>query len=272
MIKKIQKTEERDIRPLFPNMVTMLALACGVSSMQFAFWGNWSFAVVCIALAAIFDALDGRVARYLNTSSKFGAELDSLSDLVSFGVAPGFLMYQWTMDPVIRAQAIVVGSKDPLAVGVPWVIVLFLAMCCAMRLARFNTMLEEEPQPEYWKHFFVGLPAPGGAYVALMPLVFFLWTNDSIFRNSDLVSIFMLVSAILMASRIPTPSFKKLHLPQLNPFYRQLAVVCMLAVIALFVTMMLKNFWIFASVVGLIYLMMLPLGFIYFLYLKKKAK
>ena len=176
------------------------------------------------------------------------------------------------MDPVIRAQAIVVGSKDPLAVGVPWVIVLFLAMCCAMRLARFNTMLEEEPQPEYWKHFFVGLPAPGGAYVALMPLVFFLWTNDSIFRNSDLVSIFMLVSAILMASRIPTPSFKKLHLPQLNPFYRQLAVVCMLAVIALFVTMMLKNFWIFASVVGLIYLMMLPLGFIYFLYLKKKAK
>lgn len=272
MIKKIQKNEELDIRPLFPNMVTMLALACGVSSMQFAFWGNWSFAVVCIALAAIFDALDGRVARYLNISSKFGAELDSLSDLVSFGVAPGFLMYQWTMDPVIRAQAIVIGSKDPLAVGVPWVIVLFLVMCCALRLARFNTMLEEGPQPDYWKHFFVGLPAPGGAYVALMPLVFFLWTNDPVFRNPDLVSVFMLMSAILMASRVPTPSFKKIHFPRVNPFYRQLAVVCMLAFIALSVTLMLKNFWIFASIVALIYLAMIPIGFIYFLFLKKKLK
>ena len=83
MIKKTQNLEERDIRPLFPNMVTMLALACGVSSMQFAFWGNWSFAVVCIALAAIFDALDGRVARYLNISSKFGADTPLSIDMFS---------------------------------------------------------------------------------------------------------------------------------------------------------------------------------------------
>ena len=92
--------------------------------MQFAFWGNWNLAVICIALAAIFDALDGLVARKFNVSSKFGAELDSLSDLVSFGVAPGFILYRWTMEQ----SAIVLGQKDPVAVGVPWVIALFLAM------------------------------------------------------------------------------------------------------------------------------------------------
>ena len=93
-IKKTEETKELPIRPMFPNMVTMMALACGISSMQFAFWSNCGAAVLSIALAAVFDALDGRVARYLNTSSRFGAELDSLSDLVSFGVAPGFLLYQ----------------------------------------------------------------------------------------------------------------------------------------------------------------------------------
>ncbi|MBR6231604.1 MAG: CDP-alcohol phosphatidyltransferase family protein, partial [Alphaproteobacteria bacterium] len=123
--------KEVDIRPMFPNMVTMSALACGLSSLQFAFWGNWQMAVVCIALAGFFDGMDGRVARLFNVSSKFGAELDSLSDLVSFGVAPGFLLYRWTMDQ----GAIVFGDKDPAAVGVPWIFALFLALCCALRLA-----------------------------------------------------------------------------------------------------------------------------------------
>ncbi len=264
--------KEIPIRPMFPNMVTMLALACGVSSMQFAFWSNWGAAVACIALAAVFDALDGRVARMLNTSSRFGAELDSLSDLVSFGVAPGFLLYQWTMDPAIRATAVAEGVKDPLAVGVPWMIVLFFAMCCALRLARFNTMLDEEPQPAYWTHFFMGLPAPGGAYLGLLPLVFYLWTKDDLFRNEYLVSFFMLTSAVLMASRIPTPCFKKVHMPKLKPAYRQIATVIMLALLASFVTFMFKNFWAFASIVGLIYVIMLPLGIIFFFQQKKHYK
>ncbi len=267
-MKKVQKKTEElmdlPIRPMFPNMVTMMALACGISSMQFAFWSNWGWAVGCIALAAIFDALDGRVARMLNTSSRFGAELDSLSDLVSFGVAPGFLLYQWTMDPAIRASAVAEGIKDPSAVGVPWMIVLFFAMCCALRLARFNTMLDDEPQPPYWKHFFMGLPAPGGAYLGLLPIIFYLWTKNDFFKNECLVCCFMVISAILMASRIPTPCFKKVHLPKLKPAYRQLTTVAMLALLAGFVTLMFKNFWAFASIVGLIYILMLPAGFVFF--------
>ncbi len=269
---KIEEIKELPIRPMFPNMVTMMALACGVSSMQFAFWSNWGAAVVCIAMAAIFDALDGRLARMLNTSSRFGAELDSLSDLVSFGVAPGFLLYQWTMDSSIRATAVADGIKDPMAVGVPWMIVLFFVMCCALRLARFNTMLDDEPQPSYWKHFFMGLPAPGGAYLSLLPLVFYLWTKNDFLKNEALVGGIMIVSAILMASRIPTPCFKKIHMPKMKPAYRQMMAVGMLAFLACFVTFMFKNFWAFAGIMGIIYVIMLPAGILFFFYQKKALK
>lgn len=269
MKKKITKLNEDlkeiPLRPMFPNMVTMMALAFGVSSMNFAFWGNWHYAVLCIALSAIFDALDGRVARMLNTSSRFGAELDSLSDFVSFGVAPGFLLYQWTMDPAMRAAAITLGNKDPLAIGVHWMFVLFLAMCCALRLARFNTMLDEEPQPPYWKHFFVGLPAPGGAYVALMPVIFYLYSGVEVFRNPVVVSTFMVISAFLMASRIPTPCFKKVHLPKAGRPYAAIVGILLIA-------FMLTNFWLFASLIGLVYIIMLPLGIGFFFQQKKLYK
>ncbi len=256
----MSELKDVDIRPMFPNMVTMSALACGLSSMQFAFWGNWAMAVICIALAAVFDGLDGRVARMFNVSSKFGAELDSLSDLVSFGVAPGFLLYRWSM----AQDAIVLGGKDAAAIGVPWVIALFLAMCCALRLARFNTMLETK-QPPYWTHFFTGLPAPGGAYVALFPLIFYLWTGAEFLRNTYIVAFFMIFSAILMASRIPTPCFKKLHLPKMTKNGDGVIMLIMVAVIAILVSLMVRDFWAVVSIIGIIYLIMLPLGIIYFI-------
>ena len=262
---QIPDLKEVDLRPVFPNMVTMANLAAGLSSMQFAFWGNWSMAVICIAMAAIFDALDGRVARMFNVSSKFGAELDSLSDLVSFGVAPGFVLYRWTMEQ----GAIVLGQKDPVAIGVPWAIALFLAMCCALRLARFNTMLETK-QPPYWTHFFTGLPAPGGAYVALFPLIVYLWTGAEFLRNEWLVGFFMLFSAVLMASRIPTPCFKKLHLPKLSKDSDAWVMLIMAAVVTLLITFLMLNFWAVISVLGIVYLIMLPLGILYFLKEKKR--
>lgn len=262
---QISDLKEMDIRPMFPNMVTMAALASGLSSMQFAFWGNWSLAVICIALAAIFDGLDGRVARMFNVSSKFGAELDSLSDLVSFGVAPGFLLYRWSMEQ----SAIVLGDKDPVAIGVPWVFALFLAMCCALRLARFNTMLETK-QPPYWTHFFTGLPAPGGAYVALFPLIFFLWTRVEFLRSPWVVGFFMLFSAVLMASRIPTLCFKKVHLPKLNSDSGSVVMMLMVAFIATLVSLLIREFWAVVSIIGIIYLIMLPLGIIYFVREKRK--
>lgn len=253
--------KEVDIRPMFPNMVTMSALACGLSSLQFAFWGNWQMAVVCIALAGFFDGMDGRVARLFNVSSKFGAELDSLSDLVSFGVAPGFLLYRWTMDQ----GAIVFGDKDPSAVGVPWIFALFLALCCALRLARFNTMLDEK-QPPYWTHFFTGLPAPGGAYVAMFPLIFYLATGAEFLSNPWLVGFFMVFSAVFMASRIPTPCFKKLHFSKLSRDGRGFLLVSM----GVLVWCMIRYFWAVVSIIGIVYLIMIPLGIMYFMREKKR--
>ena len=251
-------------RPMVPNMVTMSALAFGLSSLQFSFWGNWQMAVVCIALAAFFDGMDGRVARMLNTSSKFGAELDSLSDLIGFGVAPGFLIYRWTMEQ----GAIVLGGKDVSAIGVPWILAMFLALCCALRLARFNTMLEEEPLPPCWTHFFVGLPAPGGAYVALLPVVFYLWTGAEFLRNSWFAGFFLLLSAILMASRIPTPCLKKFHFLKLNRDGRTFLLVS----VGVLAYSLIRAPWAVFSIFGIVYLISLPLGIVYFLKEKKKLK
>ena len=257
--------KEVDIRPLFPNMVTMANLAAGFTSMQFAFWGKWEMAVICIAMAAIFDALDGLVARKFNVSSRFGAELDSLSDLVSFGVAPGFILYRWTMEQ----SAVVLGQKDVSAIGIPWIIALFLAMCCALRLARFNTMLETK-QPPYWTHFFTGLPAPAGAYVALFPLVCFLWTKAEFLRSKWLVGFFMLFSAVFMASRIPTPCFKKMKFPKLKNGNDSWVSLGMAAFVALLIGFLITDFWAVISILGIVYLIMLPLGIRYFLKEKKR--
>ena len=180
-----------------PNMVTLSALASGVTSIRFAMEGRWEYAVIAICLAAVFDALDGRVARMLHGASNFGAELDSLSDVVCFGVAPGVLMFFWTLE----AQA-----------PAGWICALMMPLCCAMRLARFNIMLAG-PQPSYWKHFFVGLPAPGGALVALTPIMLYFYYPADAFRCPYVVEAFLLLSALLMASRLPTISLKKIRVP-----------------------------------------------------------
>ena len=130
-----QKLTSLPFRKIAPNIVTTLALCAGVTSMRYAIMGLWGKAIVCIFLAALFDMLDGRVARMLKGSTKFGAELDSLSDFVSFGVAPAILMYQWTLSSFPKFG---------------WFFCLLFAICMAMRLARFNTMLEDEPQPVYY--------------------------------------------------------------------------------------------------------------------------
>ena len=205
--------KEVNFRPLLPNFVTMSALACGLSSIHEAFSYRWDRAIYFLLFAGIFDGLDGRVARFFNASSKFGAELDSLSDFISFGVAPGIILYFWG------------------APSISWALVLFLAMCCAFRLARFNTMLDKELPSKAWTHFFTGLPAPGGAYMAVMPLIFWLAfpRTQDLFRSPLIVSCFMLASAILMASRVPTPSIKKLHISKAKAGVIQVVFFAMLA-------------------------------------------
>lgn len=258
--------KEINLRPLLPNAITMSALAFGVSSINMAFWGEWSMAILFIALAGVFDFLDGKIARMLNVSSRFGAELDSLSDFVSFGVAPAFLMYLWTMNGETRISVLqnLAGKAD--AVGIYWGFVLFVSMCSATRLARFNSLIDSK-QPSYWTHFFMGVPAPAGGFLTILPLVFWLATNQEIefFRHPSFAACFLIFSGIMMASKIPTLSLKHIHIPaQYTSF---------LWITLLFVMAGLISFpWKMLSVIGIVYLASIPFCIYYFLKFKKEEK
>ncbi len=184
---------------LIPNAITVGALCAGLSGIRFAMDGRWEWAVTAIVIAAILDGLDGRMARLLNGTSKFGAELDSLSDFVAFGVAPAMIVYLW----VLNAWG---------AFG--WTICLAFAVCMALRLARFNTMLADPNPPKWQGHFFVGVPAPAGAGLALLPLMIHFQVGDGWFDNPFVGAGTMAFVAFLMVSRIPTFSAKKIHLPR----------------------------------------------------------
>ena len=262
-----EKTDkEINIKPIFPNAVTMTALAFGVSSINMAFWGEWSLAILFIALAGVFDFLDGKVARMLNVSSRFGAELDSLSDFVSFGVAPAFLMYLWTMDGNTRINVLQNLAVKKEAVGVYWGFVLFVSMCCAARLARFNSLIDMK-QPPYWKHFFMGVPAPAGGFLSILPLIFWLASNQEYecFRSPVVAACFLIFSGIMMASKIPTLCLKHIHVSA------QLSTVLMF--VAFFVIAGLITLpWLTLSFLGIIYLISIPVCIYYFLKFKKEYK
>ncbi len=184
------------IRYLLPNLVTLLALCAGVTGIRFGIEGKMELAVSAIILAILLDAVDGRLARYLEGTSRFGAELDSLADFVNFGVAPALLLHMWAL-------------KDVRTIG--WVVCLMLAICCALRLARFNVMLEDPNKPDWASKFFSGVPAPAGAGLAMVPLYLSfldLWPDG---RNwAPFVAGYVALIAVLMVSRVPTFSGKSL--------------------------------------------------------------
>ena len=179
---------------MIPSILTLVGLSSGLTAVRFAYEGRWEHAVLAIAAAAALDALDGRIARLLKGTSKFGAELDSLSDMLCFGVAPGLMLYFWSLEKIGKFG---------------WVLVLLLAISCALRLARFNTA-SDDPNPPAWTGiFFTGVPAPAAAGLVLLPMIisFNLW--EDFFRRPEVVGTFMVLVAGLMVSRIPTFSFKK---------------------------------------------------------------
>jgi CDP-diacylglycerol--serine O-phosphatidyltransferase len=186
------------INRMIPNILTLLALCAGMTAVRFGLQENWKAAVVAIVVAGVFDGLDGRVARLLKGSSKFGAELDSLSDFLCFGVAPAVVLYLWTMQSV--------GTFG-------WVLALLYAVCCALRLARFNTALEEPSLPPWAYNFFSGVPSPAGAGLAIFPMILSFEWGDQPFRRPEVVGVVMVVVAALMVSRMPTFSFKKFKVP-----------------------------------------------------------
>lgn len=233
---------------ILPNLITLFSLACGMTAMSSAVEGRWELAAALILLAAVFDGLDGRVARLLGSTSKFGAELDSLADFISFGVSPAFVMYLWSLDSYPNMG---------------WAVSLVFAICCALRLARFNTMLEDENRPRYWDYFFTGMPAPAGAVVGIIPLMMWLYSSPLIFVNTWFVSCFLLLAAFLMASRVPTLCIKKLKI-------RAKDAPLLMIVMAVYVGFMLTEFWLVVSLSAFVYLCLIPFGVHLFNNMKKE--
>jgi CDP-diacylglycerol--serine O-phosphatidyltransferase len=229
-----------------------MALCAGITTIRFAIMGKWTSAILCIFFACIFDGLDGRVARKLKASSKFGAELDSLSDFVSFGVAPAILMYQWSLSAIPHWG---------------WIFTLMFAAAMSMRLARFNTMLEDSAVPEYWSHYFVGVPAPMAAAMGVMPLL--IWFDfkelEFILRNPYFCSFMMILVAFLMVSRIPTLSLKKTKVS--SDWFVPLMIL-----LALFVSCLITKPWLTLGVFTLCYILTIPITIWQFMKDKKQAE
>jgi CDP-diacylglycerol--serine O-phosphatidyltransferase len=178
----------RSIVRLLPNTVTVLALCSGLTAVQLALHGRYELCVVAIAVAAVLDALDGGLARLLRATSKLGAELDSLSDLVAFGVSPALLLYLWRLEDT----------------RLGWVVACVFAACMALRLARFNTLLEAEDPHPFGTRFFLGVPAPAAALVAGLPLLVWLQFGEGWWSAPLTVGLWALLTASLMVSRLPT--------------------------------------------------------------------
>jgi len=195
--KKFKIIPEKNPRIILPNTLTIIGVCIGLSSIKFALDTNYTMAIIAIGFAAILDTLDGRVARLIKGTSKVGKELDSLTDVISFGVAPGFIVYFWVLNEIGKFG---------------WMFVLIYTVCCALRLARFNlTVIEEN---ETWKiNFFEGVPSPAAAGLVLLPLILNLSDLVQFENYTVLFSIAILTTSILMVSKIPTYSLKRILFP-----------------------------------------------------------
>ena len=234
---------------MIPNILTLLALCAGMTAIRFALGAKFETAAVAIIVAGILDGIDGRIARLLKGTSTFGAQLDSLSDFVSFGVAPAMLLYIWTM-------------HDFSSIG--WVLVLLFAVCCALRLARFNTQIGAD-LPPYAYNFFTGVPAPAGAGLVLIPMFACFEFETSIFRSPYLNAVVLAAVAALMVSRVPTFSFKRFRVPG----HWVLPMLLVIGALAAFVT---TEPWATLLIIGAIYVGSFPVSIRSFRRLRRAAE
>jgi CDP-diacylglycerol--serine O-phosphatidyltransferase len=238
------------INKLIPNILTLLALCAGLTAIRFGLHQKWEAAVLSIVLAGVLDGLDGRVARLLHGTSKFGAELDSLSDFVSFGVAPAMVLYFWSMQN---------------AGGVGWALVMLYAVCMALRLARFNTMLGQPDLPPWAYNFFTGVPAPAAAGIVLLPMMAsFQGDLDGFFERPLISGILLITVSFLMVSKIPTYSGKRFRIPHNY-------VLPVMLVMALLAASLVTAPWSTVTAIALIYAITIPMSAISFARLKRQT-
>lgn len=220
---------------LLPSVITIMALSAGLSAVKFALDGRLDIALGMVGAAAVLDSLDGRIARLLDATSKIGAELDSLSDAVAFGVAPALVLYVTLLD----------GS----AFG--WIVALLYAVSIVLRLARFNTLLEDDTVPAYAREYFVGVPSPAGAVVALAPVAAYIQWGDGWWSSFPVVVVWTLFSGGLIISRIPTLAMKSVQVPP------RMAIVLLCAVAAAAAALVTYPFILMLVLVG-VYLVHIP--------------
>jgi CDP-diacylglycerol---serine O-phosphatidyltransferase len=231
-----RRLSDLSVNRMVPNVLTLLALCAGMTAIRYAVSGDFQYAVFAIIAAGIFDGLDGRLARLLKATTQFGAELDSLADFISFGVAPATVLYLWTMTQLH---------------SVGWAIVLFYAVCCALRLARFNTQLVKETPP-WAANFFRGAPAPAGAGLIMLPMFISFEWGDWIARSPYLNAVWISGVALMMISTVPTVSLKRIRIPHRFVLPTLLGI----GIMAGFFT---TSPWPTLSFVGALYLASIPL-------------
>ena len=246
---KFKIVSDKKTRMILPNAITLIGVCIGLSSIKFAIDGNFVIAIIAILFAGLMDALDGRIARLIKATSKMGKELDSLGDVISFGVAPALIMYFWNLQYL-----------DKLG----WFVCLTYVVCVALRLARFNVNSEEEPS---WKdNFFEGMPSPAGGIIVLMPLIFsFSGLGEYFFKiNYDLlVPIFFIIVSILLISTIPTYSFKKIIIP------RAMTKFLLFGIVLFFGALLVYTFKILAISL-MIYICLIPISYFHYKKIKKE--
>ncbi|MFN7038297.1 MAG: CDP-alcohol phosphatidyltransferase family protein [Alphaproteobacteria bacterium] len=242
------QTNPLPISRLFPNIITLSALCFGMSAIRFAMLEKWENSVIFIIIAALLDGIDGKLARLLKASTSFGAQLDSLADFLSFGIAPALVLYLWQLQYLSVK-------------GLGWAVTLFYTICCVIRLARFNTIIDDSDRPAWTDKFFVGVPSPVGASLALVPMM--LDFQYEIFNSPILVALYLMIVGLLMASRVPTFYVKKILIK-----HNLISIALMLAGIVI-VSIIIEP-WITLPLIGLIYVISIPVSIYKFKKFKDK--
>ena len=247
--ENLKLVSNKNSRIILPNILTLFGVCIGLSSIKFAFDGNLELAIIAVIVAGIIDGLDGRIARLIKATSKVGKELDSLTDVISFGVAPAFIMYFWSLVEIGRLG---------------WLVALIYVVCVALRLARFNVSSSEEPS---WKdNFFVGIPSPAGGILVLMPLIYSLSEFQIFNPNYQILvpSLFIIIS-ILLISKIPTYSLKKIVVPRNTTIFLLFSVILFFGLLFIYT---------FNTIViaGTVYLLLVPVSAFHFYSISKSKK
>ena len=239
--------DKKNARMILPNMLTLIGVCIGLTSIRFALDEKFELAIIAIIFAALIDGLDGRIARLIKGTSKVGKELDSLTDMISFGVAPAFIMYFWKLNTLGRFG---------------WLLCLVYVICVALRLARFNINSNQEPS---WRdNFFEGVPSPAGGILVLTPVIISLSGFDLFKLNYDLiVPTFFILTSLLLISKFPTYSFKKIVIP------RRTTIFLLFGIVLFFGLLLIYTFNVIA-ISAVIYVFLLPISFFHFQKIKKQ--